>query len=48
MQLALRRPALWPKVVTFVALTVFCRARSRKMARSNTAKVWLRDESSRA
>jgi hypothetical protein len=48
LHLARRSPALWPKIATFVALTLFCRAKSRKLARSGAPKVWLRDESSRA
>jgi glycosyltransferase involved in cell wall biosynthesis len=46
--LARSNPALAPKVVAFLALTIMARLRARKPIRERDFTTWLRDESSRA
>jgi glycosyltransferase involved in cell wall biosynthesis len=47
LHLAHTRPALWPSLPVFVAVTVVARLRARQMRRQGQSHAWLRDESSR-
>ena len=47
LRLALRRPALAPRVVVFLAVTGVARLRARRVVRSGDFTTWQRDESSR-
>ncbi|MRJ76492.1 glycosyltransferase [Aeromicrobium sp. SMF47] len=47
-QIVRDRPALAPRVIVFLAVTVVARARARRLVRSGDFTTWHRDESSRS
>jgi glycosyltransferase involved in cell wall biosynthesis len=43
----MRRPALWPALIVYIAVNLVARLRARKMHRQRAHAVWERDETSR-